>query len=192
MRLFFTIAMAFVAIPAILAGLSSLFAINDQIGAARAKKAAEMARANNINSGKGFRGMYRRMKGRGLTYKYARNGGSVRRRKGHRRGKGMLGDMLGNLPLIGPLIRGIGLGRMTKMQKMQLQRIVKGRGLTYKYHPYKLKGGMLRPAGGLLRPAGCGMKRHRVKGHYRHVKVGRAGRGMRRTKRVHVRGHLSH
>jgi hypothetical protein len=130
----------------------------------------------------------KQLKGSGMRHMYRRKHAGAGKRRYHRRGRGVVSDIVGSLPLIGPLLgplaSRIGLGRgegLSVMRPYSLNSTAGG------YH-----GGRLAPAGyhmmrhgrGLLAPAGSGVKRHIRKGHYRYVKKSGSG-----VKRVHVRAH---
>lgn len=204
--------MAFAIIPAVLAGLSSLFTINDQIGAAKAKLATKtgngirnisLNRRGKMNTGRGIHSMYntRFLMGRGC-------GRGMKRRIAYRRkGKGMLGNLLGNIPVIGNIVNALGLGMRGRriMNLARLRSMMRGKGIHSMYNTRFLMGrggcgGLLSPSGGLLGPVGSrklfygsaiGAGRVKVvrsvRGHYKYVKKGRGIKGYRR---VHVRSHI--
>lgn len=124
----------------------------------------------------------KQLKGQGLRRRRAaaKKGGRVRRR--HRRGRGVVGDVVSSIPLLGsllgPLARGIGLGLGNLPYDnvhMKYGGALMPYGMVRSMRGMGVRGGLLSAAGGRIR-----------RGHYRRVKVGGA------IKRVHVRAHRVH
>lgn len=131
---------------------------------------------------------------RGGRIRQARRVRGVRRRGGriHRKrrvGRGFASDFMSNIPIIGPILggigRAIGLGMKRRRSPKLLMLQTRGRGLSPMYPATmrrRLGSGLLAPAGGLLAPAGGKMRR----AHYRYVKSAKKGGAI---KRVLVRKH---